>query len=385
MSAKTTARVTTAWCVLSLGVLALSPLRALRTFEKTDFVAFLTGARILKDGASCLYCASSQAAAQTALLGHPPETGVIPFANPPLAAWALRPLAGLDVQFALAVFLAVSVVCLVLAAVVAWDLLDGLRPASRAMVVACSIAVLPGAEALAYGQWDPGLLLFVMLALRRLRNGDDLLAGILLSALWVKPQLVWLAVPVLLIARSWRAVAGLTIGASAWAATGVAIVGAGGVRDWWESIIPGRLQEAGRAVGLPALATDITGIHAAAFATSAVLAAIALVLVWRARERLDPASALGFGLVLSVVLSPHAFFTDVILVAPALLLIGRRRSSEAFVLSVVIGFAYLVDQALPTGAAHFTAVATLVLAARVLAPDREPAIQTRDQAAAVAA
>ena len=76
-----------------LANLVAQPLRGLRYAVHTDFVAFVTGGRILHAGSTCLYCPATQAAVQTRLLGFAPSWGIVPYANPPLFAYLIQPLA----------------------------------------------------------------------------------------------------------------------------------------------------------------------------------------------------------------------------------------------------------------------------------------------------
>jgi hypothetical protein len=279
----------------------------------------------------------------------------------------LQPLAGLSLSAGLTVFLVLSLGALAIAGALAWRLLAGLDAPSRLAVTVAAVALLPGAEALAFGQWDPLLLLAAVAPISRLRRGDDLAGGLLLSLLWVKPQVVWLALALLVVQRHWRSSAGLILGGAAWIATGIAIVGPGGVADWWSSVTPGRVAETGKSVGLPSLVTELTSIQSAAFAASVVLAVVAVVACRRA-GRLDAEACVCAGLALSVTLSPHVFDTDLLLLAPALLLLARRRgTATAIGLCALLGAAYLVDLRLPDAVGHTTAFAMLavcVLSAR---------------------
>src|SRR5690349_5495184 len=79
---------------------------ALDAPPKTDYLPFATGARVLHDDPACLYCSSTQAEAQAAILGYVPAAGFPkPFVNPPAVAWALQPLSGLPLRTGLLVML----------------------------------------------------------------------------------------------------------------------------------------------------------------------------------------------------------------------------------------------------------------------------------------
>ncbi|HEX6493241.1 MAG TPA: hypothetical protein VF112_06990, partial [Candidatus Dormibacteraeota bacterium] len=96
-----------------------APLEALRG-GGSDYVSFATGSRILASGSRCLYCLGAQADAQASVLGYRPGPSATGFphiyANLPLAAWLLRPVAALPLWTGMAVFLLASAVAMLAAA-----------------------------------------------------------------------------------------------------------------------------------------------------------------------------------------------------------------------------------------------------------------------------
>src|SRR5205807_9769147 len=124
--------------------------RALRDVVHTDYVAFATAGRIAATNPACLYCGEVQRATQIQLLGFDPQWGVAPFVNPAPVAWIMVPLASHSLRAGAATFLVLSLAAL---AVAAWMLMRW-RPlivattrGERAAIVACSVTLVPGAEA----------------------------------------------------------------------------------------------------------------------------------------------------------------------------------------------------------------------------------------------
>ncbi|HET9052150.1 MAG TPA: glycosyltransferase family 87 protein, partial [Candidatus Dormibacteraeota bacterium] len=215
---------------------AAQPFRAERHPDETDWVAFASGARVLDAGSTCLYCTDEIARVQTDLLGFRPRSQAFPnpFANPPAVAWLLRPAGRLPLQGGLAVMEVLSIAALLLAGLAFRRRMRG-TPRATAVTVAALLS-LPAAETLALAQWDAVLVAAAVGAVLCLERDRDAAAGLLLSLLLVKPQLVWLAVPALLVAGRWRALAGFAAGAVAWGVTGLALVGTGGLRQWLDLV-----------------------------------------------------------------------------------------------------------------------------------------------------
>ncbi len=346
--------------------------RGWRFVEHTDYVAFATAGRVLNAGSRCVYCLPTEARAEIGLLGHPPDNGVIPYANPPLAAELLRPVAALPLSTGAALFLAVSLLAVVVAALLLSRLLPALPPSRRLLIAACAMTVAPGLAAFTYIQWDPLLVLAAAAAVVLLGRGDRLAAGAVLSLLLVKPQLAWLLVPALLVAGHRRTLVGLLAGAGVWVATTLAIVGAGGVGEWYRSNVRMDVGDSGKTVGVPGLIVQLTGHTGVAFPVAVICGLGAVILLWRLRSRLraDPALAVATGLALSLLAAPHAFATDLMLLAPLVVLLARRRPEAAIAASAAVLVADLLQSASPGAAGH--ALVLIVVSGAVAAAVHRP-------------
>ena len=353
--------------------------RGWRYVEHTDYVAVATAGRVLNAGSSCIYCLPTEAAAQTALLGHPPDIGVMPYANPPLAAEALRPLAALPLQSSAGVFLLLSLVALAVAALL---LVRGLLPAvprGRGLVVAgCALTLGPAMSAFTYVQWDPVLVLAAAGALLLALRGEGLAAGAVLSLLLVKPQLAWLVIPALLIAGHRRILGGLLAGAGVWAVSTVVIVGVAGLGDWYRSNVQMDVGDSWKTAGVPGLLVQLTGRSGVAFPMAVMCGVVAVALLWRVRSRLrvDPALAIAAGLALSLLAAPHVFGADLLLLAPLVVLLARHRPTAAIAVAACLQLLELLwptPAAAPAHALELAAVAWLIAAS--LSPVRPRAAE----------
>jgi hypothetical protein len=364
-------RVAALLAALGVAETSAQAVRGWRNAEHTDYVAFATAGRVLNAGSQCIYCLATEAHAQVRLLGHPLDIGLNQFANPPLAAWVLRPVAALPLSSGAGLFLVASLLALVGAALLLSRLLPADRPGRRRLIAACAVTVAPGVGALTYIQWDPLLLLAAAGALVLCRRGDRVAAGALLSVLLLKPQTVWLVVPALLIAGRPRTLAGFCAGAAAWVATSVAIVGVGGVGEWARSAQT-YVGESWKTAGVPGLVVQVTGHSSFAAPSGALCAVAAVALMWRFRTRLrsDPALAVATGLALSLLAAPHVFSADLMLLAPLLVVLARHRADLAIAAAAALWAVDLLQEPPAGAAAHALGLAVVgaVIAAALSRP-----------------
>jgi hypothetical protein len=363
-----------------LGRLLHAPLEALRG-AGSDYVSFATGSRILASGSRCLYCLSTQAGAQSSVLGYRPPASATGFphiyANLPLAAWLLRPVAALPLWTGMAVFLLASAFAMLAGA----RLLAGLLPRSlsggrRTLLVVATVASLPAAMTLVLGQWGGFTLLAAAGALWALQRGRSLTAGLLLSVLLVKPQLVWLLPPLLLAASRWRIMAGFALGAAVWAGSGLLLIGPDQLARLASLVRARQSSESLYTAGLPALAGHIAG-EGAVFAAAVVLAAAALVLAWRYRAALrdaGPAVIVSLGICASMLCSPHVFSDDLLIAAVPVVVLAAVRPRMALGAALALNAAFVLDEkVLNVGPRWSEALVVLALAfclVRIVPPAR---------------
>jgi hypothetical protein len=325
-----------------------APLEALRG-GGSDYVSFATGSRILASGSRCLYCLSTQADAQAQVLGYRPGPSATGFphiyAHLPLAAWLLRPVAALPLWTGMAVFLLASAVAMLASARILEALFPRSLPGSvRTLVVVTTVASLPAAMTLVLGQWGGFTLLAAVGALWALQQDRPLTAGLLLSVLIVKPQLVWLLLPLILLASRWRVAAGFTIGAAVWLGSGLLLIGPGQLAQMVSLVRARQSGESLYTAGLPALIgrAGAGGV----FAAAVVLTAAVLVLAWRYRARLRaaaPAVTVSLAICASVLCSPHVFSDDLLVMAVPVAVLAATRPRGAVATALLLNAAFLLD------------------------------------------
>jgi hypothetical protein len=196
-----------------------------------DYLAIASAGRLVHAGSSCLYCTAPLAAAQAQLLGYVPATSgsfPIPFVNPALMAWVVQPLAGLPLQTGADLFIAANVAAMALSAVI---LVRRMRPALGGLLAICLVITvvfsLEAGTGILLGQSDGLMLLGATLAIEALDRRRPLLAGLLLVPLLLKPQLLWLVPPALILAHQWRMLLALSAGALVVLLGSIAVAGEG--------------------------------------------------------------------------------------------------------------------------------------------------------------
>ncbi len=371
--------------MLALANLLVQVLWGLDAPPKTDYLAFATGARVLHEQPTCLYCDTVQTGTQASILGYVPTAGFPkPYVNPPLVAWLLQPLSGLSLRTGLTVLVLILLGALALAGHLFDDLLPRTWPRPMRLLLATAAVVsLPAATALGLAQWAPLLLLAALGAVAALRGGRPVLAGLLLSLLLVKPQTVWLVLPALAAAGAWRALGGFALGAAGWAVTGLLLVGWDQMLAWPRLIMDRQVDEAYRTAGLPGIVTAVTGSGRGAFVASMVGAALVVVAMgagWR-RLRGRAELAVGLGVAASMVCAPHVFPDDLMLLAVTAVVWAPLAPRAAVAGMLALSVAYQVDGWLPSSLAHVTAIAALGVAcaagAAMLLPSGERSPRAR--------
>lgn len=368
--------------VLLVADAAAQPIRALRDAWDTDTLAFLTGARLLSDPAH-LYDPAAQHVAQVAVAGtHVTNGATQVFASLPPVALVFRPLASLDLRSAAAAFSTVVLASLIGACVLMYrrGVQSGLRSTDAMDITVLSMLALPSAWGVALGQWSALLLIVVFASLRALKREREVASGLLLSLMLVKPQLVWLAPPVLLLGTRWRMVAGFLLGCAAWMAASLVLVGVSGLVAWVQLLEAGTVLH-GPAVGLPETLSSLTGRPHLLIPFTVAATAVALACMVARRSVLrDPSTLMAVAVLASMICSPHVVAEDLVLLGPALVILATRNVGLAMVGAGALSVTYLADTSTQAGAAYAEAILLCLVAAAVLllpAGQAPPAVSTR--------
>jgi alpha-1,2-mannosyltransferase len=308
-----TARVRIVVYAALLVLVAEESWSAIVHLSHSDFIVFWEAARRLSAHVDPYNAVAASAAAWHQLgVAHPPYS--LPYAYLPELAWLLAPLGRLPFATADAIWLGISLAGLIAAmgVLVMVARRQPSRPRESTLLICAATITLASASGIAEGQLDVIVLLLTALGLALL-PAHRFSAGVLLGvAAANKPQIFWLVPVALLMVREWRTFLGMVAGALGACALGFLLVPPSQMAEWLRQLFQG-LPAPSSTVAFPGIATDLGG-PTAALLTAIPLAMVALAGVWWVRARLDACTALGLGIVLSLVVAPHDYSHDLLLI-----------------------------------------------------------------------
>ena len=349
-----------------LGNVLAECLRSLRDAYNTDFLSsFYTAASMLRHGDHAVYCSSCLQAHAQQLFHVGSPIFQFQYDNPALGAWLLQPLTYLTPQMALGAFLLLTGIAVGAAG---WLVRRHVGRDSRHLLIRIlAFASLPAAMTFAYGQWDGLLALAAAGAYVALQRDRQMVAGMLIAVLLMKPQLIWLVPIVVVIAGSWRLLCGIMIGALAFGLSSIAILGWNDTLLWVRQISPNIVARTG--LSLPHMLVSFGASSSVVVASSVTLAVILTValLIGRSWLRsLTRQQQLSLGLLVSMLAAPHLLSYDLIIVAPVIVLWAREHERHALAVAIGFSVAFLVDATLPMSWAILEGLALLGCAALYL-------------------
>lgn len=308
-----TARVRIVVYAALLVLVAEESWSAIVHLSHSDFIVFWEAARRLSAHVDPYNAVAASAAAWHQLgVAHPAYS--LPYAYLPELAWLLAPLGRLPFATADAIWLGISLAGLIAAmgVLVMVARRQPSRPRESTLLICAATITLASASGIAEGQLDVIVLLLTALGLALL-PAHRFSAGVLLGvAAANKPQIFWLVPVALLMVREWRTFLGMVAGALGACALGFLLVPPSQMAEWLRQLFQG-LPAPSSTVAFPGIATDLGG-PTAALLTAIPLAMVALAGVWWVRARLDACTALGLGIVLSLVVAPHDYSHDLLLI-----------------------------------------------------------------------
>ncbi|MFZ0181471.1 MAG: glycosyltransferase family 87 protein [Candidatus Dormiibacterota bacterium] len=325
----------------------VTSVRALSYLSQSDFVPYDAAGRIIRAGGQCLYCIATQEAsvhvvAGTANSGGLDTIGGLVFISPPAVAWLFAPLAGLDPHLGRVIFMVLSTAGLGLAAwLIATHWLPGLAKGQRICLVIASIAPVPAVIGVA-GQIDPLIFTAVVLGITLARR-FPVLGGVLIGALVLKPQLFVLVPVALIVSRQWRVLAGTAL-STALVATSMFAQGLSHVLDWPRFVAAYGSLSDWLPQSLPPQLGFLTGSRLVLASAALLGYTLGSVCLWRCRRRLGSVqSAIGMGLVLTMIASPHLFGADLVMLVIPLVVVAARDWSRAISLALAVSVAGVLD------------------------------------------
>ncbi|MFZ0816014.1 MAG: glycosyltransferase family 87 protein [Candidatus Sulfotelmatobacter sp.] len=297
-------------------------------FKVTDFLHFYTlGSLALAHGGADLY--NMQAQSELAAQRIPAAAGIryLPL-YPPQVSIFFAPFAHVSYPYALILWLSISTLIYGLCCYAIWRACPNLSN-HKLTVLILALALPAFWHLIAWGQTSALALACFVLAFFALRAQREFLAGLALGCLVFKPQLALAAALIFLITLRWRVIVGALLSAAAQIAAAWLYYGIGPLRQWIRMLL-----DAPRL--LPLLEPRPYQTHSlrtfwtmlipsppaslALYVISAILVLAVAVASWRSQTPLSLRySAL---LLASILLAPHLTVYDLVILAPAFLLLS---------------------------------------------------------------
>jgi Glycosyltransferase family 87 len=303
-------------------------LDALNRYEPIgiDFHTYLAAALVgVRHGWSSIYDQGLVALAQKEL--NPGQVAQ-PFLSPPTDAWLTAPLTLLPYWAAYWTWAAVTFVAF--AGSLVWA--SRSRGVERWILAAAAIAPWWVLHAVNLGQVAPLVATGVVLATRLLRERRDVLAGVALALLYLKPNTAFLVPVALLVAGRYRAFVSWAACGAVIAAAAVVTLGPGGVSTYLAQLT-GTLPEGANNLTVEG-AFGLAG-HAA-LAARLVIAAVTIAAAFRLRA--EPAMVLAAGSLGSLLAVTYLHGSDLCLFSAAAWIVWQDRSALAWRIPIAAGW-----------------------------------------------
>jgi hypothetical protein len=294
----------------------------------TDFLQFYVSASFVRDGRhDLLYDAAANYATAQAIAGRSRDALYLPIQGAQTAV-AFAPLASFPYTTALAIWWAVTLLLYAMACSLLWRSCTALHRYPRETAIAC--IAFPGFySTILHGQVSGVALLCVTIGMIALRRGHTFLAGLAFGSLTFKPHWALAAGSIFFVAREWRIVCGIIVAAAAQIAAVYVVMGAAVLTAYFRMMLAiqqiADLLEPRPVNTLKGFSAVLLPSHTVALVMYVTAAAVVIGLssyAWRNARSFD----IRFCAVLLAMLliSPHAYEYDLILLAPAFFLLTDR-------------------------------------------------------------
>lgn len=320
-----------------------------------DFLQFPISARLIAQGrADQLYDDEVLARGIRAIAGR--DTRVyLQYFYGPQAAVPFIPLLSLPFLLQAGLWSGLSLVVYFVCVYLLWKRCPALQR-YRGLIVVSALAYPPLFHCFVRGQLSVVVLVCVTAALLAFENQRDFLAGVALGLLVFKPQFLIVIPLVLLLARGWRALAGLTISASAQVALTAVCFGRSVMEAYFTRLLhsashPASTELAFSPIQMHSLHSfwEILipwrpGVWILYVVTSAVTIAVGA-RIWRSQM---PLSIRFSALILAAVLvNPHIYIYDLLVLAPVFLILAdwavqNKQHTSQPALAVMLCMAFLL-------------------------------------------
>lgn len=217
-------------CVAGITIAAygIAIARAAHGRGSADFVSYYAAAHIIRDGPrEDLYDPTLQLNVERHIVGEDAAnwSAANEYSNPAVYAALLSPIASLSAQGAYGVMLALEIALLLGCASLLWSLAQTVPVFQRIALIVGFVGSAFVLQGLFETQTSLLVLASVLTSLSLRLHGHGFAAGLTLSLLALKPQLVPGFLVVLVLLRSWTTINGFALGALAIVAASFAVVG----------------------------------------------------------------------------------------------------------------------------------------------------------------
>jgi len=294
----------------------------------TDFLHFYTLGRLALQGrGDLLYDMQAQSLLAQKLVPEPAGSYYVPLYGPQVSLF-FAPLATLSYGWALTAWLALNVLIYGLCCHAVWKKCANLQSA-RWTVLILAIAFPGFFHLLAWGQTSGLALACFTLAYLALQRDRPLVAGMAIGFLIFKPQLGLAAAVIFLFAREWKAVAGAVASALAQLAVGWLHYGTEIMQDYLRALmhlrdvlplLEPRPYQMHSLRSFWSLLLPWPGVAFGLYVATALVVLAITVRCWRSKASVEIRySALLFA---TVLVAPHLTVYDLVILAPAFMLLG---------------------------------------------------------------
>jgi hypothetical protein len=203
-----------------------------------DFPEFYGAGRILNEfSAHALYDLDLQYRIYHEVLPHSPAHLMLPFLYAPFFALIFRPLAFLPYAWACATWMIISVATYLIGLNLVWRSIESIPSREKRTVYLLALSFQPFLECVLSGQSSVFGFLALALAVRCESLHRPFCAGLCLALCFYKPNLLCLFLPWLVLARKWKALAGVGTGAIALCGVSLLAVGWSGCENYARALV----------------------------------------------------------------------------------------------------------------------------------------------------
>ncbi len=297
----------------------------------TDFLHFYTlGSLAIEHRGADLYDMNAQAALAAQRVPEAAGISYLPL-YPPQVSVLFAPLAYFSYPWALAIWWMLCAVIYAICCFCVWRVCPNLKNHGR--TVALVALGFPGFfHLIAWGQTSAIALACLTLMFLLLRRKQNVLAGVALGFLIFKPQLGLAAAVIFVAIGSWKVMAGAILSAALELSAGVLYYGVSPLRIWFDtlanlrSVFPLLEPKPYQTHCLRTFWTMLLpwpGVASAAYAITGVVVLAGTTALWRRKPGVALELRYSALLLATVLVSPHLTVYDLVILAPAFLLLAN--------------------------------------------------------------